>query len=109
MPAPPSEAGAVHDRVTRPLPAVAVRPVGGPGFSTVACGTCMAVRTTDTPGSDARAGDPAAPGPATMPTASIGQPAMTAARHAPTRRKGFIKTPAGVVSLTRVQRRSGVR
>ena len=31
MPGPPSEAGAVQDRVTRPLPGVAVSPVGAPG------------------------------------------------------------------------------
>src|SRR5580704_12213228 len=115
--APPSEAGAFHDRVTWAVPAVAVRPVGGPGFITRACGPCMAVRTMPDPDS----GGPAAP----PPTSSAGQPARTAARHAPAtvlshrrpgpragrsrlgvrpgrhllvRRKDFMRTPADVAS-----------
>src|ERR1035437_10494834 len=43
--APPSEAGAVHDRLTWALPAVAVSPVGGPGLSTLACSPAAEVRT----------------------------------------------------------------
>src|SRR6266699_4890670 len=119
--APPSEVGARQDRVTWALPAVAVSPVGGPGFSTRACGPCMAVRTTDTPG----------PGGAVtpLPASIAGQPARTAARHVPAsvvshrrpgaaarvrqaaggpgatpgrgllaRRKGFMRTPAGVAT-----------
>src|SRR5580693_5963770 len=72
--APPSEAGAFHDRVTWALPGVAVRPVGGPGFITRACGPCMAVRTMP---------DPDTGGPAAPAASSAGQPARTAARHAP--------------------------
>src|SRR5713101_7166864 len=94
--APPSEAGACQDRVAWALPAVAVSPLGGPGFSTRACGPRMAVRTTDTPG----------PGGAvtTLPASIIGQPARTAARHVPAsvvslaRRKDFMRTPAGVAT-----------
>src|ERR1035437_3371701 len=47
--APPSEAGAVHDRLTWALPAVAVSPVGGPGLSTLACSPAAEVRTEDGP------------------------------------------------------------
>src|SRR5271169_4802820 len=73
--APPSVAGVFHDRVTWPLPAVAVRPVGGPGLITRACGPCAAVRTTPDPSADGR--------PALPPASIIGQPARTAVRHAP--------------------------
>src|SRR5580704_14090302 len=73
--APPFEAGAVQDKLTWPLPAVAVSPVGGPGFITRACGPCRAVSTM--PG-------PPAGGPATLPPVSVaGQPARKAARHSP--------------------------
>src|SRR6476619_4036053 len=61
MAAPPLEAGGFQDTVTRPLPAVAVTPVGGLGFRIRACGSRTAVRTTET----------------------AGQPASTAARHVP--------------------------
>src|SRR5690242_17714944 len=92
MAAPPLEAGGFQDRVTRPLPAVAVSPVGGPGLRIRACGSRTAVRTTDTAGPLLPAAAPAAvpadgpadgpadwPGPASM----AGQPASTAARHVP--------------------------
>src|SRR5438067_1008138 len=80
MAAPPSEAGGLQDSVTWPLPAVAVSPVGGPGFSIRACGSRTAVRTTDTLGPAAAVTWPAA-GPA--PASIAGQPASTAARHVP--------------------------
>src|SRR2546428_12849570 len=78
--APPSEAGGLQDRVTWPLPAVAVSPVGRPGFRMRACGSRMAVRTTETPGPPPPAAPPAGgPSPASM----AGQPASTAVRHVP--------------------------
>src|SRR5689334_25008380 len=88
MAAPPLEAGGLQDTVTRPLPAVAVSPVGGPGLRIRACGSRTAVRTTDTAGPLLPAAAPAAvpadgpadgPGPASM----AGQPASMAARHVP--------------------------
>src|SRR5689334_14347376 len=86
MAAPPLEAGGLQDTVTRPLPAVAVSPVGGPGFRIRACGSRTAVRTTETAGPSLPAAVPAGgPCPAsTAGTASTaGQPASTAARHVP--------------------------
>src|SRR5256885_4470638 len=76
MAAPPSEPGGLQDKVTWPLPAVAVSPVGGPGFRIRACGSRTAVRTAETPGS---------PLPAAVPSAAsvAGQPTSTAARHVP--------------------------
>src|SRR6476661_8938625 len=73
--APPSEAGGRQDRLTWVLPADAVSPVGGPGFSTRACGIRTAVRTADVPGPCG----PVPPGPASM----AGQPARTTTRHVP--------------------------
>src|SRR6476619_4332992 len=61
MAAPPLEAGGFQDTVTRPLPAVAVTPVGGPGFRIRASGSRTVVRTTE----------------------QAGQPPSTAARHVP--------------------------
>src|SRR5213083_2607897 len=80
MAAPPLEAGGFQDRVTRPLPAVAVSPVGGPGFRIRACGTRTAARTTDAAGLPLPAAGPAG-GP--CPASTAGQPASTAARHVP--------------------------
>src|SRR6185312_11174952 len=84
MAAPPFEAGGFQDRVTRPLPAVAVSPVGGPGFRIRACGSRTAVRTTDTADPSLPAAVPAdrpADGPG--PASTAGHPASTAARHVP--------------------------
>src|SRR6266567_8880008 len=78
--APPLEAGGLQDKVTRPLPAVADSPVGGPGFRIRACGSRTAVRTTETPGPPPPAALPAG-GPA--PASMAGQPASTAVRHVP--------------------------
>src|SRR5690242_1030311 len=90
MAAPPLEAGGFQDTVTWPLPAVAVTPVGGPGFRIRACGSRTAVRTTETaspPPPAVPAAVPAdRPGPASMagqPASMAGQPASTAARHVP--------------------------
>src|SRR5437763_4513108 len=80
MAAPPFEAGGLQDTVTRPLPAVAVSPVGGPGFRIRACGSRAAVRTTETAGPPLPAAVPAG-GP--CPASTAGQPASTAARHVP--------------------------
>src|SRR6266576_2694715 len=80
MAAPPLEAGGFQDRVTRPLPAVAVSPVGGPGFRIRACGSRTAVRTTDTAGPPLPA---AVPADRPCPASTAGQPASTAARHVP--------------------------
>src|SRR5436190_24332164 len=74
--APPSDAGGLQDRVTWPLAAVALSPVGGPGFSIRACGSRTAVRTAETLGPPLPA---AGPSPASM----AGQPASTAVRQAP--------------------------
>src|SRR5436190_24275934 len=78
MAAPPLEAGGFQDKVTRPLPAPAVSPVGGPGFRIRACGSRTAVRTTETAGPPPRAAVPA-DGP--CPAIIAGQPASPAARH----------------------------
>src|SRR5215475_14802467 len=80
MTAPPLEAGGFQDTVTRPLPAVAVTPVGGLGFRIRACGSRTAVRTTETAGPPPPAAVPAG-GP--CPASTAGQPASTAARHVP--------------------------
>src|SRR5689334_15477916 len=79
MAAPPLEAGGFQDTVTRPLPAMAVIPVGGPGFRIRACGSRTAVRITETAGPALPAVPADGPGPASM----TGQPASTAARHVP--------------------------
>src|SRR6185295_8482941 len=79
MAAPPFEAGGFQDTVTRPLPAVAVTPVGGPGFRIRACGSRAAVRTTETAGPPPPAVPAGRPGPAS----TAGQPASRAARHVP--------------------------
>src|SRR5689334_301580 len=86
MAAPPLEAGGFQDTVTRPLPAVAVTPVGGLGFRIRACGSRTAVRTTETAGPPPPAVPAGRPGPASMagqPASMAGQPASTAARHVP--------------------------
>src|SRR6266568_3567558 len=71
--APPLEAGGLQDKVTRPLPAVAVSPVGGPGFRIWACGSRTAVRTADAAGP---------PLPAAVPGGGP-CPASMAGRHVP--------------------------
>src|SRR5689334_16401534 len=84
MAAPPLEAGGLQDTVTRPLPAMAVSPVGGPGFRIRACGSRTAVRTAETAGPAPLADVPAGgscPGP--CPASTAGHPASTAARHVP--------------------------
>src|SRR6266536_1101570 len=78
--APPLEAGWLQDKVTRPLPAVAVSTVGGPGFRIRACGSRTAVRTADAAGPPLPA---AVPGGGPCPASMAGQPASTAARHVP--------------------------
>ena len=70
MAAPPSEAGGLQDSVTWPFPAVAVSPVGGPGFSIRARGSRTAVRTTDTLGPAAAVTRPAAWRPLLADTAA---------------------------------------
>src|SRR5712671_6782637 len=84
MAAPPSEAGGLQDNVTWPLPAVAVSPVGGPGFSIRACGSRTAVRTAETLG-------PPLPAAGPSPASTAGQPASTA-------RTAARQAPASVVS-----------
>src|SRR6266487_457989 len=86
--APPLEAGGLQDKVTRPLPAVAVSPVGGPGFRIWACGSRTAVRTADAAGPPLPA---AVPGGGPCPASMAGQPASTAARHVP----ATVVAPAG--------------
>src|SRR6478609_5138658 len=83
MAAPPLEAGGFQDTVTRPLPAVAVTPVGGPGFRIRACGSRTAVRTTETAGPPLPAVPAAVPADRPGPASMAGQPASTAARHVP--------------------------
>src|SRR6266566_485159 len=94
MAAPPSEAGGLQDRVTRPLPAVADSPVGGPGFRIRACGSRTAVRTTETPGPSPPAALPAG-GPARARPAGAGCPGTAAGLHLLARRKGIMRSPGG--------------
>src|SRR6266699_1925365 len=92
MAAPPSEAGGLQDRVTRPLPAVADSPVGGPGFRIRACGSRTAVRTTETPGPPPPAagrGRPGAPGRRLSGDGSrITPPGEAEGHHEVSRRRG---------------------
>src|SRR5690242_422545 len=83
MAAPPLEAGGFQDTVTWPLPAVAVTPVGGPGFRIRACGSRTAVRTTETASPPPPAVPAAVPADRPGPASMAGQPASTAARHVP--------------------------
>src|SRR6185437_9872553 len=83
MAAPPLEAGGFQETVTRPLPAVAVTPVGGPGFRIRASGSRTAVRTTETAGPPLPAVPAVVPADRPGPVSMTGQPAITAARHVP--------------------------
>src|SRR5690349_463703 len=83
MAAPPLEAGGFQDTVTWPLPAVAVTPVGGPGFRIRACGSRTAVRTTETASPPPPAVPAAVPADRPGPARMAGQLASTAARHVP--------------------------
>ena len=67
--APPSDAGAVHDRVTWASPALAVSPVGAPGSAVIRSELWFAVNV----------GAPAA----LPPAITTGQPSIIAARNVP--------------------------
>src|SRR6516225_7757494 len=96
--APPSEAGALQDRVTWPLPGVPASPVGGPGFRIRAAGSRTAVRTTDTLGPVGPV-TPLATGPAPADTADTASMAgMASMASMAGRRKGFMRTPGGVAT-----------
>src|SRR6266550_3805109 len=91
MAAPPSEAGGLQDRVTRPLPAVADSPVGGPGFRIRACGSRTAVRHVPATVVSHRPRGAAA----RARPAGAGCPGTAAGLHLLARRKGIMRSPGG--------------